>query len=26
VLGGYAWGAVLVLPMIYVDRALAGSR
>jgi undecaprenyl-diphosphatase len=26
VLGGYAWGAVLVLPMVYVDRALAGSR
>jgi membrane-associated phospholipid phosphatase len=26
VLGGYAWGAVLVLPMVYVDRALAGRR
>jgi membrane-associated phospholipid phosphatase len=26
VVGGYAWGAVLVLPMVYADRALAGSR
>jgi len=24
VLGGYAWGAVLVLTLVYVDRALAG--
>jgi undecaprenyl-diphosphatase len=24
VLGGYVWGAALVLPMAYVDRALAG--
>jgi membrane-associated phospholipid phosphatase len=24
VLGGYAWGAVLVLPMAYIDRAMAG--
>jgi membrane-associated phospholipid phosphatase len=24
VLGGYAWGAVLLLPMVYADRALAG--
>jgi membrane-associated phospholipid phosphatase len=26
VVGGYAWGAVLVLPLVYVDRALAGAR
>jgi undecaprenyl-diphosphatase len=26
VVGGYAWGAVLVLPLVYVDRALAGRR
>ncbi len=24
VLGGYVWGAVLVLPMAYIDRRLAG--
>jgi membrane-associated phospholipid phosphatase len=24
VVGGYAWGVVLVLPMVYADRALAG--
>jgi membrane-associated phospholipid phosphatase len=24
VVGGYAWGAVLVLPMVYADRALGG--
>jgi len=26
VVGGYAWGAVLVLPLVYVDRMLAGRR
>jgi len=26
VVGGYAWGAVLVLPLVYADRALAGRR
>ena len=24
VVGGYAWGAVLLLPLVYADRALAG--
>ena len=26
VIGGYAWGAVLVLLLVYADRALAGRR
>ena len=26
VVGGYAWGAVLVLPLVYADRTLAGRR
>jgi len=26
VVGGYAWGAVLVLPLVYADRTLAGQR
>lgn len=26
VVGGYTWGAVLVLPLVYVDRVLAGRR
>jgi membrane-associated phospholipid phosphatase len=26
IVGGHAWGAVLVLPLVYADRALARSR
>ena len=26
VVGGYVWGVVLVLPLVYADRALAGGR
>ena len=26
VVGGYAWGAVLVLPLVYADGALGGRR
>ena len=26
VVGGYAWGVVLVLPLVYADRMLAGRR